>query len=100
MTSKQIHRDLTVKDILEVLANYELIHQRLPTGMVRGMCVEGENAIYVDNRTNGTERIEVIVHELYHAKHFIRDEPNSERRVKAETKQFMDKFYLNERREI
>ena len=81
-------RDLDFKSLLEVLAHFEVRYTPLPTGLA-GLCDPNGRVIYILETSPPLERTEIIVHEAYHALHFIHGEPSGEGKVNRETTKTM-----------
>jgi hypothetical protein len=84
--------NMTLEDAVQVLSNYSLIH--VPSmGELDGLCMYYPRLILIDSEQEHPRTTQTIIHELYHAIHLLRGEPNSEARVKKETKQTMKRLY-------
>lgn len=73
-------KKLTLKDVVEVLAIYDLEHCRFPHNymselyndvpIIRGMAVGSKKLILLDREQNTEQMKETLIHELIHCKHF------------------------------
>ena len=99
---------LTLKDVIETLAIYDIEHCRFPhnyladAGMdipnIAGLCINDKKLILIDKEQGDEELKETIIHELIHAKHYKKGDLKNnrnyiERHVQAETVMTYLKLY-------
>ena len=88
---QKLHR-LTIEDVIEIVSEYQVIHINTPCDY-NGICFGDARVIFIDRELESRERIKTVIHELYHARHFIHRESNSERQVRSETDRTMGELY-------
>ncbi|MFC1625319.1 hypothetical protein ACFL1O_00335 [Patescibacteria group bacterium] len=104
---KLIHRVLTLKDVIEALAIYDVEHCRFPHNYfaetdafgkipeLHGMVIDDQKLILIDDE-QGTEIIkQTVVHELLHARHFmVGDLPHNNKIIEKVVNTETDITYL------
>ena len=83
---------MTLADAIGILTDYSLIHTT-DMGLYDGLCMHNPRIILIDSDASTRRKPDTIIHELYHAMHFLRGEGNSEERVQSETRRTMRKLY-------
>lgn len=102
-------KELTLKDIIDVLCHYDLEHSKFPSNYVAeisedipiiyGMACDDKRKIFIDEEAAYETMREVVLHEIYHCHHFLKGDldgvPHSkmEKIVTREAKDHVKKLY-------
>jgi len=97
-----------LRQVVNVLADYDVIHTEFPLNllreyqkkdMIRGLAVDDKKRIYIDTNACSSDRREAAIHELLHVTYYQSGEMDNvgcaeeENQVIRKTKEVMDLLY-------
>jgi hypothetical protein len=88
-------KELRLEDIVEILGEFDVIHQELPSveGRLYGLVDYEKRKIYLDSKQDRTEMRDSVLHELYHVKARSTYCVNTEAEVERLTNETLAKLY-------
>jgi Zn-dependent peptidase ImmA (M78 family) len=94
---------MRIKDIIEVLINYDCVRMTFPQNEVSvrssksaiGYCDHESHTIYIDKNVSVQRLREIVIHELIHASLHMQGKVDDEKTVEAKGNSLYKRIYAN-----